>query len=393
MKLKLLIILLFFSIGLSYAANPDQISNDLSKLTQKIDKLNKDLSKKEQQRQEIDDAIQDSNDAIDQSDELYEKLKDQRNIDADKLVQINDLLTQSNQAIEELQATVNTQVVKIYQQVNEIKQNNSSIFSGNSTEQENRKKTYLIKILQKEQQKYADLQKQLDQLNQSNQKLTDQVLELDKKLGDTKAYSKLLHQKQQQKLKQKQTLVSQIANEKSQLSDLKQKYENLNTMLAKIYLDDEKQEAIVAKTNKVKLSKGGKPSITPSQEISTSVFARKHVAPLNAQIAVGFGELRGNVNNNGILYNATNQDVYAISDARVIYSGVLPGFGQMIVLDNGDKYTSIYSGILSKVKKGQIVKVGEVIATSGISNNQPLGGVYFELRHLGKPVNPNQLIH
>ena len=120
-------------------------------------------------------------------------------------------------------------------------------------------------------------------------------------------------------------------------------------------------------------------------------MARKLTKPVAGNILVGFGQMRDSVKNNGVLVAATNSPIYAISQGTVLFSGVLPGFGQIVVIDNGDNYTSVYSGILSKVNKGARVSSGQQIGLSGGADNQPMGGVYFELRHLGKPVNPSRL--
>jgi septal ring factor EnvC (AmiA/AmiB activator) len=123
-------------------------------------------------------------------------------------------------------------------------------------------------------------------------------------------------------------------------------------------------------------------------------LSRKLTRPVEGKISVGFGQMRDSVRNNGVLLSVNdNTPVYAISNGSVLFSGELPGFGQIIVIDHGDNYTSVYSGILSKVAKGTYVSAGSQIAISGNNSNQPMGGVYFELRHLGKPVNPTKLFN
>lgn len=131
-----------------------------------------------------------------------------------------------------------------------------------------------------------------------------------------------------------------------------------------------------------------------SIEDNSPFMARKLSKPIAGNITVGFGQMRDSVRNNGVLVSpAENTPVYAVSRGVVLFSGSLPGFGQIIVVDNGDNYTSVYSGVISKVAKGNSLAAGQQIASSGNADNQPMGGVYFELRHLGKPVNPSKLFN
>lgn len=131
-----------------------------------------------------------------------------------------------------------------------------------------------------------------------------------------------------------------------------------------------------------------------SIEDNSPFMARKLSKPIAGNITVAFGQMRDSVRNNGVLViPAENTPVYSVSRGVVLFSGSLPGFGQIIVVDNGDNYTSVYSGVISKVAKGNSLAAGQQIASSGNADNQPMGGVYFELRHLGKPVNPSKLFN
>lgn len=82
---------------------------------------------------------------------------------------------------------------------------------------------------------------------------------------------------------------------------------------------------------------------------------------------------------------ATN--VQAIYDGEVIFANVLKGFGNLIIIDHGDNYMSLYGN--NDVLRRQVseeVAAGDVIAQTG--NNAEQEYFYFEIRHKGKPVNP-----
>jgi septal ring factor EnvC (AmiA/AmiB activator) len=79
-------------------------------------------------------------------------------------------------------------------------------------------------------------------------------------------------------------------------------------------------------------------------------------------------------------------EVKAVWAGRVLYASPLKGFGNLVVIDHGDKYYSLYGHVARFSQKvGDIVSPREVIAISG---HEGRDAVYFELRHRGAPVDP-----
>jgi len=80
--------------------------------------------------------------------------------------------------------------------------------------------------------------------------------------------------------------------------------------------------------------------------------------------------------------------VLAAAPGKVIFVGVYPKHGNLVVLLHAEGYSSVYahnSRVL--VKEGQMVKRGQRIADLGNSDaDQPK--LHFEVRHQGKPVDP-----
>jgi septal ring factor EnvC (AmiA/AmiB activator) len=81
--------------------------------------------------------------------------------------------------------------------------------------------------------------------------------------------------------------------------------------------------------------------------------------------------------------------IRAVFSGKVIYSGWFDGYGNIIILDHGDKYYSV-SGYASKVLKkvNERVAAGEVIALVGDTCSITGPCLYFEIRHEGKPEDP-----
>ncbi|HEY9281849.1 MAG TPA: peptidoglycan DD-metalloendopeptidase family protein, partial [Eoetvoesiella sp.] len=81
--------------------------------------------------------------------------------------------------------------------------------------------------------------------------------------------------------------------------------------------------------------------------------------------------------------------VRAIAAGRVVYANWLSGFGNLIIVDHGAKYLSVYAYNQSVLRRvGDVVSAGDVIAKVGATGGQVESGLYFEIRHQGAPVNP-----
>ncbi|WP_394172185.1 murein hydrolase activator EnvC family protein [Thalassotalea litorea] len=92
----------------------------------------------------------------------------------------------------------------------------------------------------------------------------------------------------------------------------------------------------------------------------------------------------------GVLMTApVGQPVYTIHNGTVLFADWLKGYGLVVVVDHGDGYMSLYGHNQTLLKNvGDRVEIGEPIALVGQSGGQNRAGLYFEIRHKGKPVNP-----
>jgi septal ring factor EnvC (AmiA/AmiB activator) len=65
------------------------------------------------------------------------------------------------------------------------------------------------------------------------------------------------------------------------------------------------------------------------------------------------------------------------------------GFGNLLIVDHGETYLSIYANNESLLKQvGELVSAGEAVATTGASGGNEETGLYFEMRHLGRAFDP-----
>ena len=114
--------------------------------------------------------------------------------------------------------------------------------------------------------------------------------------------------------------------------------------------------------------------------------------PVEADVVVRFGARRqiGNMRWKGIiLAGELGSDIQAVYNGRVVYADWMRGFGLLLIIDHGDSYLSLYGHNESiLVEEGDWVASGQPVASMGKSGGSSKPGLYFEIRHKGKPQNP-----
>ena len=83
--------------------------------------------------------------------------------------------------------------------------------------------------------------------------------------------------------------------------------------------------------------------------------------------------------------------IVAVYAGRVLYTGWFRGYGNLIIVDHGGSYYTLYAHAAEvKVKEGDDVTQGQTIGTVGDTGSIQGPGLYFEVRHEGKPQDPEQ---
>jgi septal ring factor EnvC (AmiA/AmiB activator) len=114
--------------------------------------------------------------------------------------------------------------------------------------------------------------------------------------------------------------------------------------------------------------------------------------PVRGELTGRFGAPRGaaGVEAKGVFIRAPQgQPVKAVADGQVVYADWMRGFGNLLIVDHGQAYLSIYANNDSLLKQvGENVTTGEALATTGASGGNEETGLYFELRHSGRAFDP-----
>lgn len=114
--------------------------------------------------------------------------------------------------------------------------------------------------------------------------------------------------------------------------------------------------------------------------------------PVAGRIASYFGSTRaeGGATWKGLFIRAAEgEQIHAVAPGTIVYADWLRGFGNLLIIDHGDDFLSVYGNnesLLGAV--GAPVTSGQAIATAGNSGGNPDSGLYFELRHRGQAFDP-----
>ena len=199
-------------------------------------------------------------------------------------------------------------------------------------------------------------------LEKNQQALSKQKKQLDKDLGKRKNIISSLDKQ----LKKQGGNLSRLKDEAVQL-------QNLIKSIEKLFAD------------------------APESEISRKSFARlkgKLAWPLKGKLRKLFGRTKpqSDLRWQGVRIEAANgSHVMAISHGRVAFADWLRGLGNLIIIDHGNSYLSLYGHNESLFKTaGDWVEAGEVISSVGSSGGEQKAGLYFEIRKKGKPQNPTR---
>ncbi|MGE6462973.1 murein hydrolase activator EnvC family protein [Pseudoalteromonas sp. M58] len=113
--------------------------------------------------------------------------------------------------------------------------------------------------------------------------------------------------------------------------------------------------------------------------------------PSKGKLTHKFGQRKhGGINWKGVLISAAEgTSVNSIHNGQVVFADWLKGYGWVIVVDHGEGFMSLYGHAQTLLKDvGDMVREGESVALVGQSGGQADSGLYFEIRHKGRAVNP-----
>jgi septal ring factor EnvC (AmiA/AmiB activator) len=186
---------------------------------------------------------------------------------------------------------------------------------------------------------------------------------------------------------EKSSLESTRAEKQKTLVALNQEIQRTGSEIDTRRKDRERLEALLER-----ITAGAVNLPTPADTVPFASRKGKLLLPIAGAVTNRFGSPRnsGKLRWNGVFIAAERgQPVFAVHYGRVVFSDWLRGFGLLLIIDHGDGYMSLYghNQVLYR-ETGDWVSAGDTIATVGDSGGQNRSGLYFEIRHAGKPADP-----
>ncbi len=159
---------------------------------------------------------------------------------------------------------------------------------------------------------------------------------------------------------------------------------------------EREKKAAQAPTGEVAKSKNTTTVIQPIvQRVSNSGLGKlkgQLKMPVKGPVLASYGSTKrgSGVKWNGIMLAVNQGDpVRSIYDGQVVYADWFKGFGQLVIVDHGQGYMSLYSHN-SQINRslGEQIKANDIIAYAGSSGGLNEPGLYFEVRYNGEPRDP-----
>jgi murein hydrolase activator len=231
--------------------------------------------------------------------------------------------------------------------------------------------------------------------------LRENLASLDKLTGETRRKSSELHSLQSEETQQMRRLEKEKAERQRVYVKVSDDIDKNRKQLSTLKRDEEQLSQLIERLAREAARKSKKPGkrltnqALPNADTGSGPFRQlkgKLRLPVIGELMNRFGGQRqdSGLSWKGLFISAkAGREVKAIAGGRVVYADWLRGFGNLLILDHGDGYMSLYGNNESLLKQvGDEARAGDTIAAAGNSGGNPDSGLYFELRFQGKPFDP-----
>jgi len=222
-----------------------------------------------------------------------------------------------------------------------------------------------------------------------------QLLEYDRKTITSyhETILRLTKAREAEKLEKKilEDLVEQAAAEENDLAEIyRQKQQILTTIKTRKGLYEQAVQRMKKDEQELTRSLARLKKVREKRTRGFLLNKGRLPGPVIGEIVTRFGEKTDNGPCHGIIiHTEENAPVYSVYSGTVIFTGYKMGFGNMVIIDHGlDYYTvTAYLDTIT-VHEGQRVLSKEEIGTTGDMATLYSQGLYFEIRHGKKPLDP-----
>mgnify|MGYP001043456696 CR=1 FL=1 len=220
---------------------------------------------------------------------------------------------------------------------------------------------------------------------------------------ETRARSDTLARLTREQENERRALEREASKRRAALARLEKEIAARRQQVERLTQDEKRLTRLIERLTRAMAEKARAKSRPSKAEGGTAMesgeFARLKgnlTLPVKGEISNRFGAPRAETGMpwKGVFIRAPEgSPVKALAGGRVVFADWLRGFGNLLIIDHGDGYMSLYGHNQSIYKQvGEKVAAGEVVSATGDSGGQGESGLYFEVRFQGKPVDPLQWV-
>ena len=356
---------------------------ELENLRQRISALQQDFDKTNESKSEAADALRESERNISNSNRKLNELAQQQNTANRALEQLQQQSAQLNKEMQNEQALLGK---LLYQQYLGGKQEYLKLLLNNHDPNQ----------LARELQYYDYIARNRASWVKS---LRDKLIKVQAVSEQTRQKSKEISALQAEANAQRHHLESEKHSRQQTLAKFATQLKQQRREIGRLQRDENRLSHLVEKISKM-LARPSNTNQARNDKLPDNTYDGKPFEILKGKLAL---PVRGNISNRfgtprpdstvlwkGLFIRAVaNQPVKSVAAGRVVYADWLRGFGNLLIIDHGNGYMSLYGNNETLYKQvGDTLRGGDTVASVGNSGGNEESGLYFELRHEGNPLDP-----
>lgn len=404
----LMLIMLLHVLPAHAEKKPEQTKRELNDVHERLESLKKELNSSQEARKDAADALKESEIAISEANKkLYEI--NQRQLENKKILsKLQSDSEATNHALAQQQKLLSGQLYQqyVYGQQSYLRM----ILQSEKPSEIARDVHYFSYIAKARADTIRQMQDNLAKINRLNEETAaalQEVAELKQKQMEER---RALQQQKAAKSKVVKSLSQQINAQRSEIKKLSRDEKRLAQLVERL-AEIARAKPAPRKVARKNTSQTPAAAPTDSGKTSSEIVASNHALPSDDLSGINFAALkgklrlpvRGDVTNRfganradtGIswkgLFIKANEgaEVKSVASGRVVFADWLRGFGNLIIVDHGDGYMSLYGNNQAVLKQaGDNVRSGDAIAYVGNSGGNETNGLYYELRRQSRPFDP-----
>jgi murein hydrolase activator len=266
-------------------------------------------------------------------------------------------------------------------------------FSAESFPQMAENMRYMRSILEHDKKIFAEYNQKIEELRQLKIRLEQDARRKEQVKVSIAEKKKEIESEKQKKSSHLAKVRTDRKGYEASIKELQANAARLQSMLTRLEVQSRRRAA--QRAEKPGAAHKPLPELPPVPDRGFASQKGRMSMPVRGEIIETFGkhkhpEFNSYTFSKGLAVSAAaGADIKSIYEGTVIFADYFKGYGNMIIIDHGGGYFSLYAHASKITRKvGAEVARGEVVALVGDMDSNRGPALYFEIRYQGKPVDP-----